>query len=111
MFVHSLASKYARFVVLVRQMYWTPLQTMEPPIDMAPLSKILDTPLQGYNVEGWVTERNKNANCKCWDRSIGLVTKSVTCLNIQFNTSFIRHFHCFKLKKTEINIMPLCKLI
>ena len=24
MLVHSLASKYARFVVLVRQMYWTP---------------------------------------------------------------------------------------
>ena len=28
MLVHSLASKYARFVVLVRQMYWTP-----PPSD------------------------------------------------------------------------------
>ena len=24
MLVHSLASKYARFVVLVRQIYWTP---------------------------------------------------------------------------------------
>ena len=24
MLVHSLASKYARFVVIVRQMYWTP---------------------------------------------------------------------------------------
>ena len=30
MFVHSLASKYARFVVIVRQMYWTPLQTIGP---------------------------------------------------------------------------------
>ena len=29
MLVHSLASKYARFVVLVRQMYWTP----PPPSD------------------------------------------------------------------------------
>ena len=28
MLVHSLASKYARFVVIVRQMYWTP-----PPSD------------------------------------------------------------------------------
>ena len=36
MLVHSLASKYARFVVLVRQMYWTP-----PPSDhwTPPLSK------------------------------------------------------------------------
>ena len=33
MLVHSLASKYARFVVLVRQMYWTPpLQTIGPPL-------------------------------------------------------------------------------
>ena len=31
MLVHSLASKYARFVVIVRQMYWTPLQTIGPP--------------------------------------------------------------------------------
>ena len=32
MLVHSLASKYARFVVIVRQMYWTPLQTIGPPL-------------------------------------------------------------------------------
>ena len=32
MLVHSLASKYARFVVLVRQMYWTPLQITGPPL-------------------------------------------------------------------------------
>ena len=33
MLVHSLASKYARFVVLVRLMYWTPpLQTIGPPL-------------------------------------------------------------------------------
>ena len=58
MLVHSLASKYARFVVIVRQMYWTPPQTIGPPLlksddlffreprDIGPpLSKILDTPL------------------------------------------------------------------
>ena len=33
MLVHSLASKYARFVVIVRQMYWTPpLQTIGSPL-------------------------------------------------------------------------------
>ena len=34
MLVHSLTSKYARFVVIVRQMYWTPppLQTIGPPL-------------------------------------------------------------------------------
>ena len=33
MLVHSLASKYARFVVMVRQIYWTPpLQTIGPPL-------------------------------------------------------------------------------
>ena len=58
MLVNSLASKYAKFVVIVRQMYWTPLQTIGPPFlksddlffreprDIGPpLSKILDTPL------------------------------------------------------------------
>ena len=54
-----LASKYARFVVLARQMYWTPqIRTLDPPFlksddlffreprDIGPpLSKILDTPL------------------------------------------------------------------
>ena len=62
MLVHSLASKYARFVVLVRQMYWTPppFRPLDPPplsksddlffreprdIGPPPLSKILDTPL------------------------------------------------------------------
>ena len=64
MLVHSLASKYARFVVLVRQMYWTPFRPLHPPllksddlffrepIDIGPpLSKILDTPLE-IN-QGW----------------------------------------------------------
>ena len=34
MLVHSLASKYARFVVIVRQMYWTPppLRPLDPPL-------------------------------------------------------------------------------
>ena len=33
MLVHSLASKYARFAVIVRQMYWTPPpQTIGPPL-------------------------------------------------------------------------------
>ena len=33
MLVHSLASKYARFVVLVRQMYWTPpFRSLDPPL-------------------------------------------------------------------------------
>ena len=33
MLVHSLASKYARFVVLVRQMYWTPpFRPLDPPL-------------------------------------------------------------------------------
>ena len=34
MLVHSLAAKYARFVVLVRIMYWTPPphQTIGPPL-------------------------------------------------------------------------------
>ena len=60
MLVHSLASKYARFVVIVRQMYWTPppsdhwtppllksddLFFREPRDIGPPLSKILDTPL------------------------------------------------------------------
>ena len=66
MLVHSLASKYARFVVIVRQMYWTPpLQTIGPPPLLKsddlffreprdigpPLSKILDTPLKCINKE------------------------------------------------------------
>ena len=61
MLVHSLASKYARFVVIVRQMYWTPppFRPLDPPLlksddlffreprDIGPpLSKILDTPLK-----------------------------------------------------------------
>ena len=61
MLVHSLASKYARFVVLVRLMYWTPLPPSDhwtPPFKIwwpffreprdigPPLSKILDTPLK-----------------------------------------------------------------
>ena len=55
----SLASKYARFVVIVRQIYWTPpsdhwtppllksddLFFREPRDIGPPLSKILDTPL------------------------------------------------------------------
>ena len=59
MLVHSLASKYARFVVIVRQIYWTPpFRPLDPPLlksddlffresrDIGPpLSKILDTPL------------------------------------------------------------------
>ena len=60
MLVHSLASKYARFVVIVRQMYWTPPPSdhWTPPLLKSddlflgnqeildpPLSKILDTPL------------------------------------------------------------------
>ena len=65
MLVHSLASKYARFVVIVRQMYWTPppLQTIGPPPLLKsddlffreprdigpPLSKILDTPLAPWD--------------------------------------------------------------
>ena len=33
MLVHSLASKYARFVVIVRQIYWTPpFRTLDPPL-------------------------------------------------------------------------------
>ena len=33
MLVHSLASKYARFVVIVRQMYWTPpFRPLDPPL-------------------------------------------------------------------------------
>ena len=33
MLVHSLASKYARFVVIVRQMYWTPpFRQLDPPL-------------------------------------------------------------------------------
>ena len=62
MLVHSLASKYARFAVIVRQMYWTPpLQAIGPPpfdlffreprdIGPPPLSKILDTPLIFENI-------------------------------------------------------------
>ena len=60
MLVHSLASKYARFVVIVRQMYWTPpFRPLDPPLLKSddlflgnqeildpPLSKILDTPLK-----------------------------------------------------------------
>ena len=61
MLVHSLASKYARFVVLGRLMYWTPppIRPLDPPPLLKsddlffreprdigpPLSKILDTPL------------------------------------------------------------------
>ena len=59
MLVHSLASKYARFVVIVRQIYWTPpFRPLDPPLLKSddlflgnqeildpPLSKILDTPL------------------------------------------------------------------
>ena len=33
MLVHSIASKYARFVVLVGQMYWTPpFRPLDPPL-------------------------------------------------------------------------------
>ena len=33
MLVHSLASKYARFVVIVRQIYWTPpFRPLDPPL-------------------------------------------------------------------------------
>ena len=33
MLVHSLASKYARFVVIVRQIYWTPpFRLLDPPL-------------------------------------------------------------------------------
>ena len=32
MLVHSSAFKYARFVVLVKLMYWTPHQTIGPPL-------------------------------------------------------------------------------
>ena len=33
MLVHSSASKYARFVVIVRQMYWTPpFRPLDPPL-------------------------------------------------------------------------------
>ena len=33
MFVHSLASKYARFVIIVRQIYWTPpFRPLDPPL-------------------------------------------------------------------------------
>ena len=65
MLVHSLASKYARFVVIVRQMYWTPPSDhWTPPLLKSddlflgnqeildpPLSKILDTPLLGYQMD------------------------------------------------------------
>ena len=62
MLVHSLASKYARFVVLVRLMYWTPHQTFGPPLlksddlflgkqeILDPPLKILDTPLEAYAI-------------------------------------------------------------
>ena len=62
MLFHSLASKYARFVVIVRQMYWTP-----PSDHWTPLLKyddlflgnqeILDPPFQ-----------------KSWTRPCGLIT-------------------------------------
>ena len=33
MLVHSLASKYARFVIIVRQIYWTPpFRPLDPPL-------------------------------------------------------------------------------
>ena len=33
MLVHSFASKYARFVVIVRQIYWTPpFRPLDPPL-------------------------------------------------------------------------------
>ena len=66
MLVHSLASKYARFVVLGRLMYWTPPphQTiLDPPLFKSdtfflgtkrywtPPSKLLDTPLNFKNLK------------------------------------------------------------
>ena len=67
MLVHSLASKYARFVVIVRQIYWTPpFRPLDPPLlksddlffreprDIGPpLSKILDTPLLHQHGNDW----------------------------------------------------------
>ena len=66
MLVHSLASKYARFVVIVRHIYWTPrFRPLDPPLlksddlffreprDIGPpLSKILDTPLTTVGSHG-----------------------------------------------------------
>ena len=53
MLVHSLASKYARFVVLVRQMYWTPpFRPLDPPTFQNLMTfflgnqEILDPPFQ-----------------------------------------------------------------
>ena len=72
MLVHSLASKYARFVVIVRQIYWTPpFRPLDPPLLKSddlffreprdidpPLSKILDTPLKYLTAEWMVLEQS-----------------------------------------------------
>ena len=71
MLVHSLASKYERFVVLVRQMYWTPPSDhWTPPLLKSddlflgnqeildpPLSKILDAPPEN-------TSSKQSVNCQ-----------------------------------------------
>ena len=82
MLVHSLASKYARFVVIVRQIYWTPpLQNIGPPLlksddlffreprDIGPpLSKILDTPLFCVCVCFWtITQKEIDLGTRNWN--------------------------------------------
>ena len=77
MLVHSLASKYARFVVIVRQIYWTPpsdhwtppllksddLFFREPRDIGPPLSKILDTPLDGEIIVRLKADIYQNSSC------------------------------------------------
>ena len=92
MLVHSLASKYARFVVIVRQMYWTPLQTIGPPLLKSddlflgnqeildpPLSKILDMPL---NLFGTWTKRVMNHPASIFSHyNVNVVTRAPVKIN------------------------------
>ena len=87
MLVYSLASKYARFVVLGRLMYWTPppIRPLDPPLlksdDLLlgnqeildpPLSKILDTPLNHVH--------NSNHCLKVFGDEIKLKILELCCL-------------------------------
>ena len=119
MLVHSLASKYARFVFIVRQIYWTPpFRPLDPPLlksddlffreprDIGPPPFKNPGHAPGYvYVRPNVTPWNLTFACLAWQKATSGTTrlKISPCIKTYFK--FLPHDS--KVNKTSI-LFPNC---